>query len=59
MEKWCLVILEKLSCTNANIIELASKQLNLEPTTELAINIADKDESKSIAYTKTLLEKRV
>ncbi|EAI4084698.1 biotin attachment protein [Campylobacter jejuni] len=42
---------------DANIIELASKQLNLEPTTELAINIADKDESKSIAYTKTLLEK--
>ncbi|EDP4727087.1 biotin attachment protein [Campylobacter jejuni] len=43
--------------SDANIIELASKQLNLEPTTELAINIADKDESKSIAYTKTLLEK--
>lgn len=42
---------------DANIIELALKQLNLEPTTELAINIADKDESKSIAYTKTLLEK--
>lgn len=42
---------------DANIIELASKQLNLAPTTELAINIADKDESKSIAYTKTLLEK--
>ncbi|EAL5962732.1 biotin attachment protein [Campylobacter jejuni] len=42
---------------DANIIELASKQLNLEPTTDLAINIADKDESKSIAYTKTLLEK--
>ncbi|EPV6053991.1 biotin/lipoyl-containing protein [Campylobacter jejuni] len=42
---------------DANIVELASKQLNLEPTTELAINIADKDESKSIAYTKTLLEK--
>lgn len=42
---------------DANIIELASKQLNLEPTTELAINIADKDESKSIAYTRTLLEK--
>ncbi|EDP8428813.1 biotin attachment protein [Campylobacter jejuni] len=42
---------------DANIIELASKQLNLEPTTELAINIADKDESKSIAYAKTLLEK--
>lgn len=42
---------------DANIVELTSKQLNLEPTTELAINIADKDESKSIAYTKTLLEK--
>ncbi|EAH8607441.1 biotin/lipoyl-containing protein [Campylobacter jejuni] len=42
---------------DANIVEFASKQLNLEPTTELAINIADKDESKSIAYTKTLLEK--
>ncbi|EAJ6945212.1 TPA: biotin attachment protein [Campylobacter jejuni] len=42
---------------DANIVELASKQLNLEPTTELAINIADKDESKTIAYTKTLLEK--
>ncbi|HEC1906019.1 TPA: biotin attachment protein [Campylobacter jejuni] len=42
---------------DANIVELASKQLNLEPTTELAINIANKDESKSIVYTKTLLEK--
>ncbi|HEG2600000.1 TPA: biotin attachment protein [Campylobacter jejuni] len=42
---------------DANIVELASKQLNLEPTTELAINIADKDESKSIVYTRTLLEK--
>ncbi|HDZ4937479.1 TPA: biotin attachment protein [Campylobacter jejuni] len=42
---------------DANIIELATKQLNLEPTTELAINIADKDETKSIAYIKTLLEK--
>lgn len=42
---------------DANIVELASKQLNLEPTTELAINIAEKDESKSIVYTKTLLEK--
>ncbi|EOI9265283.1 biotin/lipoyl-containing protein [Campylobacter jejuni] len=42
---------------DTNIVELASKQLNLEPTTELTINIADKDEGKSIAYTKTLLEK--
>lgn len=42
---------------DANIVELAAKQLNLEPTTESAINIADKDETKSIAYTKILLEK--
>ncbi|HHP0358174.1 TPA: biotin/lipoyl-containing protein [Campylobacter jejuni] len=42
---------------DVNIVEFASKQLNLKPTTELVINIADKDESKSIAYTKTLLEK--
>lgn len=42
---------------DANIIELAAKQLDLEPTKELAINIADKDETKSIAYTKALLEK--
>ncbi|MEA8938245.1 biotin/lipoyl-containing protein [Campylobacter jejuni] len=42
---------------DANIVELASKQLNLEPTAELAINIADKDESKSIVYIRTLLEK--
>lgn len=39
------------------IIELAAKELNLEPTTELAIDIADKDETKSIAYVKSLLEK--
>ncbi|EAL0960772.1 biotin attachment protein [Campylobacter coli] len=37
--------------------KLAAKQLNLEPTTELAIDIADKDETKSIAYVKSLLEK--
>ncbi|EAI7128389.1 biotin/lipoyl-binding protein [Campylobacter upsaliensis] len=39
------------------IIKLAAEQLNLEPTTELAIDLADKDESKSLAYIKTLLEK--
>lgn len=42
---------------NAEIVELAAKQLNLEPTTAPAIDIADKDETKSIAYTKALLEK--
>ncbi len=42
---------------DAEIKKLAAKQLNLEPTTELAIDIADKDETKSIAYVKSLLEK--
>lgn len=39
------------------IVKLAAEQLNLEPTTQLAIDLADKDESKSLAYIKTLLEK--
>lgn len=39
------------------IIKLASEQLKLKPTKELAINLADKDETKSLAYTKALLEK--
>lgn len=42
---------------DAEVKKLAVKQLNLEPTTELAIDIADKDETKSIAYVKSLLEK--
>lgn len=42
---------------DGEIVDLAAKQLNLKPTTELAIDIADKDETKSIAYTKALLEK--
>ena len=42
---------------SAEIVELAAKQLNLEPTTAPAIDIADQDETKSIAYTKALLEK--
>ncbi|EKG5520674.1 biotin attachment protein [Campylobacter coli] len=42
---------------DAEVKKLAAKQLNLEPTTELAIDIADKDEIKSIAYVKSLLEK--
>lgn len=40
-----------------DIVKLAAEQLNLEPTTQLAIDLADKDESKSLAYIKTLLEK--
>ncbi|ELP6346632.1 biotin/lipoyl-binding protein [Campylobacter upsaliensis] len=39
------------------IVKLAAEQLNLEPTTQLAIDLADKDESKSLAYIKALLEK--
>lgn len=42
---------------DAEVKKLAAKQLNLDPTTELAIDIADKDETKSIAYVKSLLEK--
>ena len=38
------------------IIELASKQLGLEPTTRAAIDIADEDSTKSIAYAKKILE---
>lgn len=41
---------------NAEIIKLASEQLNLEPTTQKAIDIADKDESKSIAYATEILK---
>ncbi|WP_270979579.1 biotin/lipoyl-containing protein [Campylobacter helveticus] len=39
------------------IVKLATEQLKLEPTTELAVDLADKDESKSLTYIKTLLEK--
>ncbi|MBX1885914.1 biotin/lipoyl-containing protein [Campylobacter peloridis] len=39
------------------VVKLASTQLKLEPTTQLASDIADKDETKSIAYIKNLLEK--
>jgi pyruvate carboxylase subunit B len=38
------------------IVELASKQLGLEPTTENPIDIADRDTKKSIAYWRGVLE---
>jgi pyruvate carboxylase subunit B len=38
------------------IIELASKKLDLEPTTENPLDIADRDESKSIAHWTKVLE---
>lgn len=40
-----------------NIVRLASQQLNLEPTTKNAIDLADLDETKSLAYTQKILEK--
>ncbi len=38
------------------IIELASKQLNLEPTTKSALELANSDPKKSIEYFKKMLE---
>jgi len=38
------------------IVELASEQLHLEPTTENPIDIADRDEKKSIAYWRAVLQ---
>nr|MBP3724622.1 biotin attachment protein [Campylobacter sp.] len=37
------------------VVNLAAKQLNLEPTTQTAIDIADKDEKKTLEYCKKLL----
>lgn len=39
------------------IVKLASEQLNLKPTKEKAIDIADRDETKSLKYTQSILEK--
>ncbi|MGH1600389.1 biotin/lipoyl-containing protein [Campylobacter majalis] len=39
------------------IVKLASEQLGLEPTTKNAIDIADADETKSLAYVRKILEK--
>jgi len=38
------------------IIKLASEQLGLKPTTKHAVDIADKDESKSLAHVKEILK---
>jgi pyruvate carboxylase subunit B len=38
------------------IVELAARQLGLDPTTEDPLDIADRDEKKSIAYWKSVLE---
>lgn len=39
------------------IVKLASDQLKMEPTTQNAVDIADGDESKSLEYTKNILQK--
>ena len=39
------------------VVKLAAEKLKLEPTTENPLDIADKDEKKSIAYWKEVLEK--
>ena len=42
---------------DSEIIALASEQLKLEPTSESAVDIADKDETKTLAHVRTILEK--
>lgn len=39
-----------------SVVKLAAEQLKLEPTVEHAIDLADKDETKSLAYTRKILE---
>ncbi|MDR1976322.1 MAG: biotin/lipoyl-binding protein [Campylobacteraceae bacterium] len=41
---------------NADIIKIASEQLNLEPTTEDPVDIADKDVTKTVLYVRHQLE---
>ena len=42
---------------DAKVVELASEQLKLEPTTKNALDLADADESKSLDNVKQLLDK--
>ena len=43
---------------DSKIVELASKQLELEPTTENPLDIADRDERKSLDYWKNILSEK-
>jgi len=45
------------SAPDSEIVALASEQLNLPPTSENAIDIADKDETKSLKHVRDILEK--
>ena len=40
------------------VIKMAAKQLGLEPTTKHAVDIADADESKSVAYAQKILREQ-
>ncbi|MCF6172888.1 MAG: biotin/lipoyl-binding protein [Campylobacteraceae bacterium] len=42
---------------DSEIMALASEQLKLKPTTQNAVDIADKDETKSLAHVRAILEK--
>jgi len=41
---------------DAEVVKLASEQLKLEPTTENALDIADRDEKKSVAHATKMLK---
>ena len=43
---------------DSKIVELASKQLELDPTTENPLDIADRDERKSLDYWKNILSEK-
>jgi pyruvate carboxylase subunit B len=45
------------SAPDETVVKLASEQLKMEPTTQNAIDIADEDETKSLAHVKEILEK--
>ncbi len=45
------------STPDEQIVALSSEQLKLEPTTKNAVDIADEDETKSLAHVKAILEK--
>ncbi|MGD9969649.1 MAG: biotin/lipoyl-containing protein [Sulfuricurvum sp.] len=48
------------STPDAEVVRIAAEQLKLEPTTDNAIDIADRDETKSVAYwTKRLNEEGI
>ncbi|MBE3605698.1 biotin/lipoyl-binding protein [Campylobacter sp. RM13119] len=42
---------------DSEVVKLAAEQLKLEPTTQKALDIADRDESKSLAHTREILTK--